>query len=231
MFNEQAYLLAYPDVAAAVNAGFFSSGLQHYTLYGQFEENRVGFFFGTDGNDSVTGFGNGTKLIAGVSFDTLLDNSAAAGVGEVDVLTGTQGNDIFALGHPSLPGLTSIPQQFYVGGGNTDYAVIRDFEGFNIFQGLFNFFEGINDSILLEGPLQNYNIEQVNGNTNISTVSGDLVGIVEGVTSLQGLNIEAVDGTANIFTASGNLIDTVDLVDITNFNIPFDVNGSFSVLV
>lgn len=44
MFNEQAYLLAYPDVEAAVNAGSFSSGLQHYEQFGQFQKNRIGFF-------------------------------------------------------------------------------------------------------------------------------------------------------------------------------------------
>lgn len=36
-FNEQAYLAANPDVAAAINSGDFSSGAQHYAMYGQAE--------------------------------------------------------------------------------------------------------------------------------------------------------------------------------------------------
>ena len=198
MFNEKAYLLTYPDVAAAVKAGSFSSGLDHYIQYGQFEENRVGFFFGSSGNDTVTGFGNGTKLIAGVGFDALLNGSTVAGVGEVDTLIGTEGTDIFALGHPSLLPLTSTPQKFYVGGGNNDYAIIRNFERFN-------------DYIILEGSPENYNLQAVNGSLNISTTSGDLVGIVQGVTSL--------------LTFSG------DLFDIKNFNIPLDITGSVSVFL
>lgn len=198
MFNEEAYLLAYPDVAAAVDAGVFSSGLQHYTQFGQFEENRIGFFLGTSGNDTLTGFGEGNKLIAGVPFDVLSNGSTVAGVGEVDTLIGTAGMDAFIVGHPSLPPLTSTPQQFYVGGGNTDYALIRNFEQFN-------------DAIVLQGLPQNYNLQAVNGSLNISTASGDLVGVVEGVTSL--------------LTVSG------DSVDVTNFNIPINVTGPFSVLV
>ena len=233
MFNEQAYLLAYPDVAAAVNAGFISSGLEHYTQYGQFEQNRVGCFFGSKEIDIITGFGN-SYFISGFSFDSLLDSSPAGAVGEVDTLIGTEGNDIFALGHPSLLPLISTPQQFYVGGDNTDHAIVRDFEAFSPLDAFLNlnFFKGINDSIVLEGSLQNYKIEEVDGDTNISTASGDLIGIVEGVTYLQELNIEAANGSADIFNASGNLIYTVDLADIKNdLNIPFDVDGSFSVLI
>lgn len=174
MFNEKAYLLAYPDVAAAVSRGDLNSGLQHYTLTGQFEENRVGFFFGSSGNDTITGFGKGNKLITGVAFDALSNGSTVAGVGEVDTLIGTEGTDVFALGHPILSPLASTSQQFYVGGGNTDYALIKNFDRFN-------------DAIVLQGSPQNYNLQVVNGSTNISTVSGDLVGIVEGVNSLVNL--------------------------------------------
>lgn len=175
MFNEQAYLLAYPDVAAAVSRGDLSSGLQHYTIAGQFEENRVGFFFGSSGNDTITGFGRGNKLISGVAFDALSNGSTVAGFGEIDTLIGTEGTDVFALGHPILPPLASTSQQFYVGGGNTDYALIKNFDRFN-------------DAIVLQGAPQDYNLQVVNGSTNISTVSGDLVGIVEGVNSLMNLS-------------------------------------------
>lgn len=198
MFSNQAYLLAYPDVAKAVNDGVFSSGLQHYTQYGQFEQNRIGFFFGSSGNDTITGFGAGTKVIAGVGFDALLNGSTVAGVGQVDTLIGTEGTDVFALGHPILPRLSSTPQQFYVGGGNTDYALIRNFQRFD-------------DVIVLEGSPQNYNLQVVNGSTNISTASGDLVGIVEGVRLLS--------------IVSGDSLNT------TRLNIPLDLTGPFSVVL
>ncbi len=216
-FNEEAYLLVYPDVKNAVEAGSISSGLEHYKQYG-LEENRVGFFLGSNGNDEITGFGEGTKIITGVSFDTLLNGSLTTGVSEVDTLTGTEGRDIFLLGHPSLPELNPNPQQFYVGGGDADHALIKGFESFK-------------DSIVLEGKLENYKIEKVNENIEIST-DGDLVGIVEGVTSLEEYDIEVEGLNA---TVSGDSLDqdlnlSVTLIKNT-FNIPFDVDGSFSVLM
>lgn len=44
-FNEAAYLAANPDVAAAVAAGVFSSGLQHYELFGQAEHRNPNTHF------------------------------------------------------------------------------------------------------------------------------------------------------------------------------------------
>jgi hypothetical protein len=170
MFSERAYLLAYLDVNAAVNAGFFSSGLQHYQQFGQFEENRFGFFLGTNANDNIIGFGN-NKIIAGLGLDVLVNGSTVAGVGQIDTLIGSPGRDFFLLGHPTLSLLAPTPQQFYVGGGNTDYALIQNFQQSS-------------DMIVLEGVPENYTSQVVNGSLNISTSSGDLVGIVEGVTSL-----------------------------------------------
>jgi GT2 family glycosyltransferase len=37
LFNERAYLAAYPDVAAAVARGDFASGWEHFSLFGQYE--------------------------------------------------------------------------------------------------------------------------------------------------------------------------------------------------
>lgn len=174
-FNEQIYLATYPDVAAAVVNGGFSSGLQHYIQLGQFEANRSGWFFGTSGNDIITSFGQGILFTTGISYDNFVNNlltgGAVAGVGEVDTLIGGEGADVFALGYPSVLPLNSPPQQFYVGGGDTDYALIQNFESGSDFVGL-------------EGSVENYNLQAVNGNLNISTASGDLIGIVEGVTSL-----------------------------------------------
>ena len=167
-FSEQLYSVAYPDVATAVDAGAVSSGLQHYLQYGQ-QENRTAFLLGTSGNDTITGFGNGSNFITGVSVDALL--APNVGIGEVDILMGAQGTDIFSLGFPNTPPLIPTTLQFYVGGGNTDYATIEGFQRYS-------------DFILLTGSSQNYTLQAINGNLNISAASGDLLGIVEGITSL-----------------------------------------------
>jgi hypothetical protein len=196
MFNEQAYLLAYPEIEAAVNAGSISSGLKHYLDFGQFETDRFGFFFGTNANDTITGFGQGNKLILGLGFDVLSNGSTVGGVGQIDTLIGRQGQDVFLLGHPTLTSLSSTPRQFYVGGGNTDYALIQNFKRGS-------------DKIVLEGAPQNYTSQVVNGSLNISTSSGDLVGIVEGVRDL-------------------NLVSS-QFIDLKKFGIPFNAVGEFCV--
>lgn len=173
-FDETGYFRLYPDVAAAVAAGTYSSGLQHYIQVGQFEANRASAFSGTSGNDIITSFGQGFQVVIGVDSDTLQSGAAVAGVGEVDTLIGGEGTDAFFLGYPYEP----QPKQFYVGGGDTDYALIQNFERSS-------------DGILLAGLTQDYNLQTVNGNVNISTAAGDLVGIVEGVTSLSSIPISS----------------------------------------
>ena len=185
-FNELVYRQANPDVAAAIAAGAFSSGLQHFIRYGQFESNRFGIFTGTTGNDTITGFGARTD-IAGIGFGNPVPSSIPGtipgtvsnyvdrnlGSGEVDTLIGGPGRDVFYLGNSSNFASTgSFFNSYYVGNGNADYAIIR------------NFSRG-NDAIVLGGSsLSSYNFQPVNGNLNISTSAGDLIGIVEGVTSL-----------------------------------------------
>jgi hypothetical protein len=174
-FDEQIYLTLFPDVAAAVAAGTFSSGLQHYVQTGQFEINRRGYFTGTTGNDIITGFGanstiTGIDLINPVlTVDGKLEfSSTKLGAGEVDILIGGAGRDTFFLS--SKTGI--LPTSFYASNGSADYALIQNFELGS-------------DTISLGGSsVRNYKLEAVNGNLNISTLSGDLIATVEGVTSL-----------------------------------------------
>lgn len=169
-FNDNAYLAANPDVAAAVAAGSLSSALQHYITFGQ-AENRVGTFSGSSVNDVINGAGNATQII-GVDVnidDTGFTRYGTYGSGEIDILIGGAGRDTFILGAGSeLPGVD--PQQFYVDGGNNDYALIQ------------NFTRG-SDSIQLAGNPQDYIPQSLNGSINI-TYFGDLVAIVQGATSL-----------------------------------------------
>lgn len=182
-FNEQYYRQASPDVAAVIGAGTFSSGLQHYIRYGQFESNRTALFTGSTGNDTVTGFGAVTG-ISGVHAGndlTIVNNDGYInfrggdiGKGQVDTLIGGSGRDTYYLGGGRRIGSSSVytPEAFYIGGGNSDYAVVKNFES------------GKDNLLLAEGALTAYRLQPVDNNLNISNSAGDLVAIVEGVTSL-----------------------------------------------
>lgn len=170
-FEEEAYLERNPDIALAVEFGFFESGLEHFIDYGQFELSRRSYFVGTAENDIIIGIGANTR-IAGIDVEdgeftsntTFEIESLNYGTGEVDTLIGGSGNDIFYL--------STNQRTFYVGSGSADYALIKNFAPDK-------------DRIYLTGNSPaNYNIGAVNGNLNISTLSGDLVAVVEGVTSL-----------------------------------------------
>lgn len=168
-FEELGYLLEHPDVASSVRAGTFTSGLQHYIQYG-IRENRNAFFFGTRGNDVVTSAGGGNvKSVSGVIVDSLVGLQPIAGIGEADTLIGSRSTDVFFLGFPSRPGFSSV--QFYIGNGNADFARIQNFE------------RSI-DAVLLPGISTSYRFQTVNNSLNISTASGDLIGVVEGIPSL-----------------------------------------------
>ncbi len=190
-FDEQAYLKLYPDVAAAVEAGTLSSGFQHYIQYGQFELNRVGVLSGTTGDDTITSLGNSDRIsyITGVDITEytprangdLNFTSSNLGSGEVDTLTGGDGNDLFQLGTSWQP--FGIPQSFYVGSGSDDYALIKGFEPGK-------------DAISLGGYSSvTYSFEADNGNLNISSANGDLIATVEGVSSLSQLADSSSNGT------------------------------------
>lgn len=176
-FDEEAYLVYYPDVKAAVNAGAFSSGLQHYIQQGQNEINRVGFFSGSTRADIITSFGvnNDITGIDTTGYTQLANGkisytSSRFGTGEVDILIGGPGRNVFTLGADNLN--SGLYLNFYEDNGNADYARIQNFQ------------PGI-DLIRISGAsISSSKLETVGGNLNISTLSGDLIAIVEGVRSL-----------------------------------------------
>ncbi|MBE9093734.1 hypothetical protein [Tychonema sp. LEGE 07203] len=163
-FWEAGYLASNPDVAAAVKAGTFASGLDQYTKVGQFETNRSATFVGTSGNDVVTGFGKGKTTIIGVDFDA---SYFSDGSNEFDTLIGSEGADTFILAYDNTsppPGGQPSTQELYLGAGE---ARIR---GFNPSQG---------DALQLSGKLSNYQISPVGGDLVISR-GGDRIAILEG---------------------------------------------------
>ncbi|HEY9298881.1 MAG TPA: hypothetical protein VIQ31_21490 [Phormidium sp.] len=177
-FNERDYLVLNPDVAAAVGVAdpqtglvAFNSGFEHYLLFGQFE-NRLSLFSGTRGNDVITSFGESLTALTGVEYAVLARDPfnyalGSTGVGEIDILIGGAQQNDFLLGLSRSPSNPN-PRQLYVGGGNADYALIRGFErGF--------------DAIQLVGTINDYTQQAIGANLAISTNTGDLVAIVEGV--------------------------------------------------
>ena len=163
-FWEAGYLASNPDVAAAVKAGSFASGLDQYTKVGQFETNRSATFVGTTGNDVVTGFGKGKSTIIGVDFDSRYFSD---GSNEFDTLIGSEGADNFILAYEIIqegPGGQPSSQELYLGPGE---ARIR---GFNPSQG---------DTLQLSGKFSNYQISPVGADLVISK-GGDRIAILEG---------------------------------------------------
>ena len=79
---------------------------------------------GGDGDDQVIGGADNDFLFGGSGNDRLIGvdpyiSELGFGVGEIDTLTGDGGSDTFALGADT--------QVYYVGGGDSDYAHITDF--------------------------------------------------------------------------------------------------------
>lgn len=200
-FNEAAYLAINPEVRTAVESGVLSSGLAHYQIFGQFEPNRAGVFLGTPRSDTINAFGQATAII-GVGLSNItplgiggLDGiPTSLGVGEIDTLIGGSGGNIFSLGFGITP-LQPTQQKLYVGQGNRDYALIKNFQ---LEQ----------DLIVLAGEPREYRFDGANGNFLISTAGGDLVGIVEGISNLQIRNIFN-DGTFVLSGGEGSLITEV----------------------
>jgi len=191
-FNEDYYLSLYPDVGPLVASRQFPSAEAHYIRTGQFE-NRLALSSGTNGNDIVTGNGPITGIV-GVGLDVFAVRGApdprptSLGVGETDMLIGGLGNDAFILGF-GRTGANPVAQRLYVGGANGDYAYIK-------------YFERSKDSIQLTGTANDYVLNAgsfaVTGNrasgVSISTNTGDLVALVEGVQSLQQVDQDTNQG-------------------------------------
>ncbi|MBW4549538.1 MAG: hypothetical protein KME35_00190 [Aphanocapsa sp. GSE-SYN-MK-11-07L] len=196
-FDEKMYLFANPDVKQLIEQGKYKSGLDHYTQVGQTTKKPDGedyesFFLGTDGNDTVQGFGKGKHAhVAGVAFeivpkkdDPIPLKPKSLGKGEKDILIGSlEGGNEFVLGS-FITSVSPKPEPFYVGQGDADFAQVQNFTPSK-------------DTIMLAGQPQQYKFEPKEGNVRISTASGDLVAIVEGVNQLQ---VDQVTKDFGIFT-------------------------------
>ncbi|MEG4531671.1 calcium-binding protein [Microcoleus sp. D2_18a_D3] len=172
-FFEEQYLLDNPPVAAAVKAGDFQTGGEHYRKFGQFESVRPSAtFFGTSGNDILTGFGVGNVELIGVELGVDINGNRqykSQGSDEFDTLIGGSGSDTFVLGRTFLTTtnrgqLLSVDQGLYQGQG---WATIQ------------NFTKG-QDRIQLTFGYQ-YSIFPINNNRDLAIqVSSDTIAVIEG---------------------------------------------------
>ncbi|MBW4690471.1 MAG: hypothetical protein KME27_01755 [Lyngbya sp. HA4199-MV5] len=182
-FNADIYLIAYPDIAKQIQAGKFKSALDHYEKVGQSGKDANGeaiggFFTGTNGNDTVTGFGQAPHL-SGIHLEVVAAAKGALpmrptslGQGERDILIATKGAKNEILLGSFKTGANPKAEPFYVGQGDADYARVQNFTRSK-------------DALILAGEPKQYKFESVNGDFRISTASGDLIAIVEGVDKLE----------------------------------------------
>lgn len=117
----------------------------------------------------------------------MASGALTAGFGEKDTLIGSVAADVFFLGISN--------QKYYATGGDTDYALIKNFQSrpspISSSASIFR------DFISLQGTPSDYKFETVNGSFHISTASGDLMGIVEGVPSRErSSSIPGIPGVA-----------------------------------
>lgn len=174
-FLEREYYVDNPDVAEAIQAGLYESGLDHYEQVGQFEPDRNATFVGTAGNDTVEAFGvgphdiTGVEVVAGGNPRTY----TSSGDNEFDLLIGSPGADNFIFGYVRtrrrFPGGFLGIDTFYRGEGE---ARIR---GFNQAEG---------DSIeMVIGASETYTLSPVGSDLAIA-VGGDTIAILEGGANL-----------------------------------------------
>jgi Domain of unknown function (DUF4114) len=175
------YPIQNSDIDALIAAGEYTSYFDHFIKAGQFENREDNFFGGTASNDLVTGFGD-ESIVTGVSivYASYLEGvdilPGTTGVGEQDTLIGGSGATIFQLGNGTK--LNSAAKTFYVGQGEQDYALIKNFN---------SAVEG--DRLLLPGLPKDYTFELVDGSTRVLK-SGDLVAVVEGISKIIPTNRE-----------------------------------------
>jgi pimeloyl-ACP methyl ester carboxylesterase len=145
---------------------FISAGDGNDRLLGEGGNDRL---YGGRGNDTLTGGTGNDRLFGDAGDDVLIgaDPLINRGTGEIDRLFGGAGRDRFVLG--TREGV------FYLGQGNSDYALILDFNTSE-------------DVIQLSGSKSNYRLGSAPSGLPAGTAlfhsSNDLVAIIQGASSL-----------------------------------------------
>ncbi len=131
-------------------------------IYGE-DEFDDGFSDPNSSSDTMYG-GIGSDMLYGNSGNDRLDGSDAIAKGafEKDILVGGRGADRFILGDSA--------KSYYLGGGNKDYALIKDFDA-------------ATDVLQLHGGLRNYQQQQQGSNLVLSQ-GQEVIAILENTASL-----------------------------------------------
>ena len=178
-FFEPEYLKENPDIVPFINSGALKTGREHYFNFGKNEPARSATFFGTPGNDIITGIGVGNTELIGVEVGIDRNDNRyyeSYGLGEFDVLIGSPGSDTFVLGYPATHISLNYTYNaafplYYPGNGQ---ATIRNFDI-------------ASDFIQLHGggsdPLSIYDLIPIGNNLSIQR-SGDVLAVIEGGATL-----------------------------------------------
>lgn len=116
------------SLSGGTGADFLNGGAGNDSLFGQGGNDQVLGSQGNDtvngdlGNDTVTGGAGNDSLSGGTGKDTLIgvDSAQGLGAGELDTLNGGEQSDTFVLGQGT--------EVFYDDNGNSDFALITDFD-------------------------------------------------------------------------------------------------------
>ncbi|NJM96063.1 MAG: hypothetical protein HC800_01575 [Phormidesmis sp. RL_2_1] len=135
------------------------------------DANLISQLLGESGDDFLEG-GIGSDTLEGGAGNDVLDgtDAIAAGYFEKDILGGGLGADTFVLGNAN--------QAYYLGGGDRDYAVIKDFNA-------------AEDIVQLHGSASNYTQQRQGNDTYLSyqgSNTSELVAIFKNVSSVN-LNV------------------------------------------
>ncbi len=168
-FNEPAYLAVNPDVKALLESGEYSSSWDHFIKVGM-AEGRQSLFNGVVGNDSFF-YPLGNATVTGMpitAYDptTGAIETATTGTGDYDHYHGAFGVNRFLIGNAG--------EDFYVGQGDQDYALIGDFDPKQ-------------DQLIVAQPIDSYRLEiyddefegVIYQEFQISTLSGDVIARIE----------------------------------------------------
>ena len=137
--------------------------------------------------DEITGLGNNNVVLDGGDANILIDvdpRSENPGLGEIDVLTGNFGKDVFVLGDAN---------QAYYNDGNDNNLGLQDYallENFNLDE----------DKIRLHGNLEDYGFYKIGQGTIILQETSDkyeAIGLVEGVDLVSGSNRTLIELDTN----------------------------------
>ncbi len=130
--------------------------------------------FGGDGNDTLIGVNPLTSeqdSLNGEGQEDILQETGSGtnDTGEIDILTGGNGNDVFVLGADS--------KTYYLGGKDRDYAIIEDFQT-------------TEDLFQLGSSSENYEVSAVSADSIIDgqsgagiSFNGDLIAVVMGLSA------------------------------------------------